>query len=417
MTNKTYIAIVDPYCPGLLGQRFSALDYACIEIQSAEAFGEGSRGFAYDSEHYVEHILHENLAATVAQLRQNDVRFVLADCETGINLADALNQALYLPSNDFKHSAARRNKYFMCLLVQEAGVAIPAQLCSSDKTELVTWLEQQTNWPLIAKPTESTGNDGVSICHSADAVLASFQQNIGQTNKLNRTNNELLVQEFIDGAEYAVDTVSWNGKHHIVALWKYHKPSGEMAGYNAMEFLAPDELEYPQLLEETLKAVDALGIAFGPCHMEWMVLNARAFFIEAAPRLVGGMASPLCTLCADYSPLDLAVMAYSDPTRFEAFPPIAYQAKKKGALVFLLPKQHGILHETRHIEKIEALPAWHETAVETTPGAKIGRVAGRITLLHENPQEVFDAIAFIRQLESEDLFVLADPIHTKQEWN
>ena len=36
-------------------------------------------------------------------------------------------------------------------------------------------------------------------------------------------NEKVLIQEYADGEEYAVDTVSMDGTTKAVALWKYHK--------------------------------------------------------------------------------------------------------------------------------------------------------------------------------------------------
>ena len=36
-------------------------------------------------------------------------------------------------------------------------------------------------------------------------------------------SNAVLVQEWIEGVEYAVDTVSRDGEHKVTAMWKYDK--------------------------------------------------------------------------------------------------------------------------------------------------------------------------------------------------
>lgn len=44
-----------------------------------------------------------------------------------------------------------------------------------------------------------------------------------QTNKLGVVNKGALVQEYLDGEEYAVDIVSRNGVHRVCAIWEYDK--------------------------------------------------------------------------------------------------------------------------------------------------------------------------------------------------
>ena len=36
-------------------------------------------------------------------------------------------------------------------------------------------------------------------------------------------SNAVLVQEWIEGVEYAVDTVSRDGEHKVTAMWRYDK--------------------------------------------------------------------------------------------------------------------------------------------------------------------------------------------------
>jgi hypothetical protein len=36
-------------------------------------------------------------------------------------------------------------------------------------------------------------------------------------------NDAVVVQEYLTGVEYVVDTVSRHGKHKVVALWAYDK--------------------------------------------------------------------------------------------------------------------------------------------------------------------------------------------------
>ena len=45
----------------------------------------------------------------------------------------------------------------------------------------------------------------------------------GTQNGLGLMNTEVLLQEYLSGDEYVVDTVSRNGVHKCVAIWKYDK--------------------------------------------------------------------------------------------------------------------------------------------------------------------------------------------------
>ena len=75
----------------------------------------------------------------------------------------------------------------------------------------------------VVKPCEGAGSDGVTICNSKQDVRDAFLKLDGTRNVLGLTTYEVLVQEYLVGDEYVVDTVSRDGVHKCVAIWKYDK--------------------------------------------------------------------------------------------------------------------------------------------------------------------------------------------------
>ena len=75
----------------------------------------------------------------------------------------------------------------------------------------------------VVKPCEGAGSDGVTICNSKQEVRDAFLKLDGTRNVLGLTTYEVLVQEYLVGDEYVVDTVSRDGVHKCVAIWKYDK--------------------------------------------------------------------------------------------------------------------------------------------------------------------------------------------------
>ena len=70
---------------------------------------------------------------------------------------------------------------------------------------------------------EGAGSDGVTICRSASEVRTAFGKLEGTKNILGLQNYAVLCQEFLAGIEWVVDTVSRQGEHKVVALWRYDK--------------------------------------------------------------------------------------------------------------------------------------------------------------------------------------------------
>merc|ERR1711972_759172 len=95
----------------------------------------------------------------------------------------------------------------------------------------------------VVKPCSGAGSDGVTICNSHQEVRAAFLKLDGTRNVLGLTTYEVLIQEYLVGDEYVIDTVSRDGEHKCVAIWKYDKRTfnNSPVVYYGMRFLAIDD--------------------------------------------------------------------------------------------------------------------------------------------------------------------------------
>ena len=92
---------------------------------------------------------------------------------------------------------------------------------------------------VIIKPIRSAGSDNVYLCKSREDLRQKFELIMGAQNQLGMSNEALVVQEYLQGKEYVVDSVSRNGKHKIVAVWEYDKRTAN--GHDFVVSLAADE--------------------------------------------------------------------------------------------------------------------------------------------------------------------------------
>ena len=73
------------------------------------------------------------------------------------------------------------------------------------------------------------------LCSSQADVKTAFETINGKVNGLGSVNEGALVQEFLDGTEYVIDTVSRDGVHKVIAIWEYDKRC--VQSYGAKGFL------------------------------------------------------------------------------------------------------------------------------------------------------------------------------------
>ena len=179
------------------------------------------------------------LEATVAAVRAlgMDIREVMVGCETGVILADELSDAMGVRSNGTLKSGLRRNKFRQTEAVRSAGLNACGQMLADSREDVEKFLREigavlkaagraesdAGGFKAVVKPVEGAGSDGVFICNSHDEVRRAYASLEGTKNVLGLTNYSVLLQEFLRGDEYVVDTVSRSGVHKCVAIWKYDK--------------------------------------------------------------------------------------------------------------------------------------------------------------------------------------------------
>src|SRR5438132_476192 len=100
-------AIVDPYSSGaMLAPELVKHGCECVAVLGTSEVPSIFRS-SYQPADFMEVIHHDgNIESTVASLRTQDIRFVLAGSEPGVELADELSERLGLPSNGTKLSHA-----------------------------------------------------------------------------------------------------------------------------------------------------------------------------------------------------------------------------------------------------------------------------------------------------------------------
>jgi phosphoribosylamine-glycine ligase len=171
-------------------------------------------------------------------LQRDGVSFVFPGSEPGVNLADTLSERLKVPSNGTALSPCRRDKVCMQQRLTECGLQQTRRLrvnAATSDLDLLTFLEsvsippQSTESPdfqLVVKPTCSCGTDNVAFAQTSGQVRCAIDAILGHSNQLGMLNSDAMIEEFVDGTEFIVDTVSSNGVHKVMffylAAWHFY---------------------------------------------------------------------------------------------------------------------------------------------------------------------------------------------------
>ena len=399
------VGIVDPYSSGaLLAPAFAQHSCECVAVHSRREIPDLFRSSFVADDFVTVMDAEEGASSTAAELARLGVHHVLAGSEPGVELADELCEHLGLPANGRARRAARRDKYLMGEAVRSYGLRTPAQFHSAKLHELQAWARDGARWPVVAKPLRSVASDSVAVCRTDTELGRAHETILGRTNVLGGRNESVLVQEFLDGPEYVVDTVSHAGRHRVAALWRYHRaPAGSAPGvfYDAIELLPYEGERQSLLFEYATGVLDALEIRYGPAHTEVIWDGDGPVLVETGARLSAGNNATISRLCGGPCALDLVVQACLEPERFLAAAP-APRPTGTAMNCFLVPPEGVRVRERPPLDEIRRLESFHRLSIAAK--ARQHPVVGVVTLVHQDRRTVRDDLLRLRELERTVLY-------------
>lgn len=357
---SNYAVLVDPISSGkYLAEEFIARDFRCIAVLSKPVPDEFKCGYAPDKFEQV--IMFDgDIDALAQQLARWEPACVVLGFETGLDLADRLAARLGLPGNDAATSAARRDKYEMHARLRAAGVRSVLQARVSGVEAARQWLGAHDAWPVVVKPSDSAGSDHVYICQDAQQALHAVTEVIGRTNMLGGVNRDVVLQEFLDGREWVVDTVSCDGRHVVTNVSRYLKsvlPDGSLV-YRHAEFLSPSDPEHAELINYALSVNDALDVRYGAAHLEIIITDKGPTLVEINARMHGCDAVKALQWCYPVTQVDLTVDAFIAPASFERKSRLAFKNEKYMLAHYVVAEKAGTVTKIVDPEVLRSLPSY-----------------------------------------------------------
>jgi len=400
------VAVVDPISTGaVLAKRLHDLGYAVVRVWSdvvpeeLKRFVDPRAAFEYAAT-----VAHEtdDINATATQLRDLEVEVieVMVGCETGVLLGDLLSDALGRRGNGTSKSSLRRNKFLQTEAVRQAGLNACGQRLADSAADVELFLRErpQTDpFKAVVKPVEGAGSDGVFICDSEDDVRKAYASLEGTKNVLGLTNYSVLLQEYLRGDEYVVDTVSRSGVHKCIAIWKYDKRmcNGSPVVYFGVRLMPIDsEPHLRAMVDYIFGVLEALGIRNGAVHSEVKTEERGPVLIEANCRLHGGEGTwaPMAEACLGYSQVSAMMDAYLDPAAFGALPEVPTAFRQFCTEANMQSYVAGTVEsiDVDALRRIRALPSYAGEFIDVKVGARIEKTidlltsCGNINLINES---------------------------------
>jgi biotin carboxylase len=384
--------------------RTLGLDTVLVRSQNPPVYLAGSG--AVDIRH------DGDLAVTSAALGALGVGFVVAGQESGVLLADELSAALGTPGNGMTRPRARRDKYEMALAVQDAGLAVAASFATPSGQEAAAWAESLGSWPVVLKPLASAGTDNVRICHTAEQVVAEHAAIMASTDRYGLPNKAVLAQEYLHGDEYFVNTVSRDGVHHLVEVWRYYKRAiaGGRWMYDHEEPVRLDDPGVAGLVDYALAVLDALEIRNGAAHTEVMLTPTGPVLVECGARMGGSHNPDVVSRCVGTNQIECLALAIARPAEVIERRLPTYRPRSYLRYVTLISPEDGVVPDADGFAPVRELPSFLEMVLTTPAGRPAPRTVdlatsmGYVYLESDDPEQVETDYRRLRDLEENGLY-------------
>lgn len=206
-----------------------------------------------------------------------------------------------LIGNSIEDSIYATNKYKMRERFSLYSIASPAYIFTKEQTVSV----ENMNYPLIVKPTDRSGSLGVMIVNNKNDLDKAIERAQHES-----FSNEAIIEEYIEGDEVSVETISWKGKHYILTITD--KATTGKPHFVELEHHQPSQLSESlqlKIKKNTLVALDAINHRFGASHTEFKITDkGEVFIIETGSRMGGDfIGSHLVELSTGYDFLEAVI--------------------------------------------------------------------------------------------------------------
>ena len=259
-------------------------------INKLKEIGYESHCFAWDDDDsvcknvadyfYPISIIEKELILTKCQqLKINAILSIASDL--AVPTMSYVAKKMGLICNSFDSALVSTNKFLMRSRFQQSGLPTPFYQVVTSPISVDSTID--LTFPLIVKPTDRSGSRGVTISNSREELNLNIQRAISES-----FEKKAIIEAFIDGYEYSVESISQNSKHTILAITE-KVTSGEPY-FVELEHHQPAVLKKGlsnQIEEIVKKGLDALEIKNGASHSELKVNSKGIFLIEIGGRMGG----------------------------------------------------------------------------------------------------------------------------------
>ena len=211
----------------------------------------------------------------------------------------------------------------------------------------------ELEFPVIVKPRDNSGSRGVRLCRDRQELKECIDESLQYSHL-----DTVLVEEFIDGLEYSIESIHFDGKSHVIQFTE--KKTTEFPYNVELGHIQPARLsdevknEIREIIEKIAKALN-----FNNCgsHTELKIGSRGITVIETSPRFGGDfITSTLVPLSTGLNIDDLLIdISIGNKLSDSDLQPV--KDRYSGVVFFNLPE--GQIEKIGDIDELKTIKGLH----------------------------------------------------------
>ncbi len=183
-----------------------------------------------------------------------------------------------------------RDKFLMKKAFIAAGVPCAKGIKIKASNIIETALDDY-QYPLIMKPLNAFSSRGVFKLNSYQELQAKINETLQFS-----SNQEVLIEEFLSGREFSVESLTYNGHTNVIQITqKTISPAPYTVEMAHAQPADVSNAEADLIKKATIAAIKATGIDNCASHCELKINDGKCYIIEIGARLGGDFISSYLT--------------------------------------------------------------------------------------------------------------------------
>lgn len=267
---------------------------------TVHAFDKDPRAQSRNLPHFFHNISTTDVDRILSVARKIEPKGILTVAsDASVPSVNAVANALGLAGNPVESSAPSANKGLLYDAAASVGIGTPTHAFVSEVAGAERALGHAgIEYPFIVKPVDRSGSRGVRVCQGPQSLSAAVA-----TALTSSRSGVAIIQEFLEGRQFDVQTLSQSGHHSVVGvIEEFYTFESEYPV--AHSFVCPP-LDAPRAVERVTSRVPALldkiGIRNGACHIEFRMGSEDDLrIIDFGARMGGNNWSDIVQLATDF---------------------------------------------------------------------------------------------------------------------